>query len=65
MKAEESKNYYCPQSLANGGKERCHGMECAAWRWSEPKWGSSAQRKGYCGLAGETKYPLNPEHECG
>ncbi len=63
MKQEEAVRYFCPQSFAAGKEQTCKGMECAAWRWAEPKWGASEKRRGYCGLAGEPKYPVNPEHE--
>lgn len=62
MKNAEAKNYLCPKSFA-GTAVPCVGMKCAAWRWAEPKWGDIEQRRGYCGLAGEAKFPLNPEHE--
>lgn len=65
MKQDEAKNYSCPQALASGRDESCRGMRCAAWRWAEPKWGPPEQRRGYCGLAGEPKYPVNPDHEKG
>ncbi len=63
MKHEEAKRYYCPRTLGDKEVLVCKGMDCAAWRWAEPKWGAPEQRRGYCGLAGEPKYPLNPEHE--
>ena len=63
MKSQESRSYICPQSIANGKAETCKGKDCAAWRWAEPKWGSVDQRRGFCGLAGEPKFPLNPENE--
>ncbi|MCC8193853.1 MAG: hypothetical protein LIP28_04330 [Deltaproteobacteria bacterium] len=63
MKHEEARNYACPQTLAGGTPAPCIGMKCAAWRWAEPKWGSADQRRGYCGMAGEQKFPLNPENE--
>lgn len=63
MKHAEAANYICPQSLVNGGNAACQGKNCAAWRWAEPKWGAVEQRRGYCGLAGEQKYPLNPDNE--
>lgn len=63
MKSEEAHQYACPQSLVGGKKTSCMGKDCAAWRWAEPKWGSADQRRGYCGLAGDQKFPLNPENE--
>ena len=63
MKHAEANNYICPQSMGTGGKETCRGAYCAAWRWAEPTWGSMEQRRGYCGLAGESQYPLNPDNE--
>lgn len=63
MKHGEAKNYVCPQSIGQEQEQRCRASGCAAWRWGEPKWGDIDQRRGYCGLAGETKYPVNPEHE--
>lgn len=62
MKNEEAGKYICPQSIG-ATNTPCMGMSCAAWRWAEPKWGAAAQRRGYCGLAGEQKFPLNPENE--
>ncbi|MDR1126371.1 MAG: hypothetical protein LBM64_10005 [Deltaproteobacteria bacterium] len=61
MKNEETKKYACPRDMTSG--HGCLGMECAAWRWAEPKWGPVEDRRGYCGLAGKPDYPLNPEHE--
>ena len=63
MKSGEAKNYTCPQTLTGGSRTSCLGQNCAAWRWAEPKWGPAEQRRGYCGLAGEQKFPLNPENE--
>ena len=63
MKSEEAKRYTCPQTLAGGKPSPCIGGDCAAWRWAEPKWGPAHNRRGYCGLAGEAKFPLNPENE--
>ncbi len=63
MKHEESGGYTCPQSLGGGKPVPCIGKACAAWRWAEPKWGPPEKRRGYCGLGGEQKYPLNPENE--
>ncbi len=63
MKHGEAQNYICPQSMGREREQPCKGADCAAWRWAEPKWGSREQRRGYCGLAGDLKFPLNPEHE--
>lgn len=63
MKAEEAKNYICPMSLSRNDYHYCKGMECTAWRWSEPKFGAVDKRRGYCGLAGDSRYPLNPDNE--
>lgn len=63
MKQGESQNFTCPQTLPGGKPSSCIGKACAAWRWAEPKWGSIDQRRGYCGLAGEQKFPLNPDNE--
>lgn len=63
MKQDESQGYICPLSIASGNKESCIGGQCAAWRWSEPKFGSVDKRRGFCGMAGEPKYPLNPDNE--
>lgn len=63
MKHSEANKHLCPQSMCTGNPQPCKGMDCAAWRWAEPKWGSPGQRRGYCGLAGESKYPLNPDNE--
>ena len=63
MKLEEAQNYICPMSFGSANEKKCRGGECAAWRWTEPKFGSVQSRRGYCGMAGETKYPLNPENE--
>lgn len=62
MKHAEAKDYTCPRTL-NATPKPCMGKTCAAWRWAEPKWGNVDQRRGYCGLAGEQKYPLNPDNE--
>lgn len=62
MKFAEAGNYICPQTL-HSDRKNCLGAECAAWRWAEPKWGPAEQRRGYCGLAGEPRYPLNPANE--
>lgn len=63
MKYIEAKNYTCPRTLGAEYVETCRGAQCAVWRWAEPKWGSMEQRRGYCGLGGEPKYPLNPDNE--
>lgn len=63
MKNDEAHKYLCPISMSAGTNSNCRGMDCAAWRWSEPKFGSVEKRRGYCGMAGEPKYPLNPENE--
>lgn len=63
MKHEEAVQYCCPKSLGSGKEINCMGMRCAAWRWAEPKWGAPDHRRGFCGLAGEPKYPLNPDNE--
>ena len=63
MKHQEAAKFTCPQSLVAGKPSPCLGGNCAAWRWAEPKWGAVEQRRGYCGLAGEIKYPLNPANE--
>lgn len=63
MKHQETKQYICPQSLVRDTPAYCLGNQCAAWRWSEPKWGSLDKRRGYCGLATEPKYALNPDNE--
>ena len=63
MKNAEAKNFTCPQTLTSGKPCPCIGCSCAAWRWAEPKWGPADNRRGYCGLAGEQKFPLNPDNE--
>ena len=63
MKQQEAQQYICPLGLSAGKTENCRGGECAAWRWAEPKFGSVQSRRGYCGMAGEPKYPLNPDNE--
>lgn len=63
MKAQEAGNYGCPLSMSNRHFDPCQGPKCAAWRWLEPKFGPVENRRGYCGMAGEPKYPLNPENE--
>ena len=63
MKSQEAKLYICPQTLAGGNPSSCIGRNCAAWRWAEPKWGSVDTRRGFCGLAGDAKFPLNPDNE--
>lgn len=63
MKAEESGNYGCPLSMSTRHFEPCRGPQCAAWRWLEPKFGAIGTRRGYCGMAREPKYPLNPDNE--
>jgi hypothetical protein len=63
MKSQEAQKYLCPQAMAGGRDEACKGKDCAAWRWAEPKWGSVDQRRGFCGLAGDAKFPLNPDNE--
>lgn len=63
VKHQEADQHVCPMSLASGKATNCIGLRCAAWRWREPKFGSVDTRKGYCGLAGEAKYPVNPENE--
>lgn len=62
MKLEEAQNYICPMSMG-GNEKKCKGGECAAWRWDEPKFGSVQSRRGRCGMAGEARYPLNPDNE--
>ncbi len=62
MKYAEAKNYICPRTIGRD-ESNCRGAQCAVWRWAEPKWGSCEQRRGYCGLGGDPKYPLNPDHE--
>ncbi len=63
MKQDEAALYTCPLSMAAGNPAPCLGKDCAAWRWAEPKFGSVEKRRGYCGMAGEPKYPLNPDTE--
>ena len=63
MKADEAIKFICPVSMSGGKPVPCKGHECAGWRWIEPKFGSVDRRRGYCGMAGEPKYPLNPENE--
>lgn len=63
MKQDESHSYACPLSMSRETPENCRGKQCAAWRWSEPKFGSVEKRRGYCGMAEAPKYPLNPENE--
>lgn len=63
MKHQEAPKYICPQSMLHETPKPCIGGACAAWRWAEPKWGATDARRGYCGLAGEQKFPLNPENE--
>ncbi len=63
MKHAEANKYACPMTIGKDREQPCRGGDCAAWRWAEPKWGDREQRRGFCGLAGESRYPLNPEHE--
>lgn len=63
MKHEEAKNYICPRTIGTGSEGNCLGGICAVWRWAEPKWGAMEQRRGFCGLGGDYRYPLNPENE--
>lgn len=63
MKSGDAKKYTCPQTLGGGKPSPCLGKDCAAWRWAEPKWGSPEGRRGYCGMAGEQKFPLDPDNE--
>jgi hypothetical protein len=63
MKLNESEKFWCPMSFGSNQPFTCRGKECAAWRWNEPKFGSVESRRGYCGMAGEPKYPLSPDNE--
>lgn len=63
MKHAEAGNYLCPRTIGSGAESNCRGGHCAVWRWAEPKWGAMEQRRGYCGLGGESRYPLNPANE--
>lgn len=62
MKAGEAAKYRCPMAISAGNNDACLGKDCAAWRWLEPKFGSVDSRRGYCGMAAEPKYPLNPDN---
>lgn len=63
MKAQEAGKYNCPIAMSGRHAEPCMGPRCAAWRWIEPKFGPVNTRRGYCGMGGEPKYPLNPDNE--
>lgn len=63
MKHDEAGKYACPLTFGGDREKYCKGGDCAAWRWAEPKWGDMGKRRGYCGLAGTPKYPLNQDNE--
>ncbi len=63
MKSGEVKKFTCPMTILAGNPSSCIGKDCAVWRWAEPKWGAIAERRGYCGLGGDQKFPLNPDNE--
>jgi hypothetical protein len=66
---KEAAEKWCQESF-NGARAKCIGPECMAWRWAESvpsvciKCGSEDTvredrpelRKGYCGLAGVSKW---------
>ena len=59
MKMGEAGKAMCPVSMAGDKTKPCLGKDCAAWRWAEPVFGANEGRRGFCGLAGEPKYPLH------